>query len=82
MRNRIFGRREEFGDKINPVLEQDIFRHLEKAELLFDENPELGWKFIDRAEKLYWLRGYNLAVQCKIDDVHFLYSMDLNDYSD
>ena len=81
MRNRIFGRREEFGDKINPELDAQILRYLDEAELLFAESYELGTELIDKAEKLCFLRGHNPQTVLRMKEIHDLYSMDLRNYN-
>jgi hypothetical protein len=59
--------------ELNDVLEIEIFKLLNGAELLLEPNPELGIQFCDQANGLYRWRGYDFKIECRINDVFLSY---------
>ena len=65
--------RKELGKQINQVLEKDIFKLLNGAELLLELKPELGIPLLRQANGLYRLIDYSFKIECKINDVFLSY---------
>lgn len=63
----------ELGKEITQVLEKDIFKLLNGAELFLELKPELGIPLLRQANGLYRLRDYSFKIECKINDVFFSY---------
>jgi len=65
--------RKELGKQINQVLEKDIFKLLNGAELLLELKPELGISLLRQANGLYIWRGYDFKVECRMNDIFLSY---------
>ena len=59
--------------ELNRVLEKDIFKLLDEAESLLNLDHKRGTKLLQRADRLYDLRGYDFKVECRINNVCFSY---------
>ena len=70
MENKFLSRKKKrLNNQINQILEQDIFKLLNEAELLLEINSRLGLYSLRQADGLYILRGYDFNVECRINDV-------------
>ena len=59
--------------ELNRVLEIKIFKLLGQAELLLDSDPEWGIQIFRQADKLYLLRGFDIEIECQINEVYRSY---------
>jgi len=59
--------------ELNEILEIEIFKLLGQAELLLKSNPNLGIKLFRRADSLYLLKGYDIKIECQINNVYLSY---------
>jgi hypothetical protein len=57
-----------------PGLKSVVLSMIGDAEKLIDSDPEKGFKILKRANKFYDGLGYDLQVNCRINDVIFAYA--------